>query len=194
MSGTTDLTGLFANLPDPDDQVGKAGGRIMDLAAEHQVLRLEQANAEGEDPRTKVKAHFGYAALETLKHFMSRQQMATVLQCMRGEERDFFFDKMIELASTVAAMPKTGETDGEGAEAIVHLHYFAGGQANWYITEKDVGSADDEEPGQHQAFGKADLFGDGGELGYISIAEIIANNGELDFHWTPKPLKEINDE
>jgi hypothetical protein len=82
---------------------------------------------------------------------------------------------------------------------VAYLHYFAGGQANWYITEKDKGCPDDEDyggpggPPQQQAFGLADLFGDGGELGYISIAEILANRGELDLHWTPKPLSEISD-
>ena len=27
-----------------------------------------------------------------------------------------------------------------------------------------------------------------GELGYISIEEILSNDGELDFHFEPKPL------
>jgi hypothetical protein len=89
-------------------------------------------------------------------------------------------------------MPKTGEQDGKGEQATAYLHYFAGGQASWYITEKDAGSPDDDPgTGQIQAFGLADLFGDGGELGYISIAEILENGGELDFHFTPKTLAEI---
>lgn len=74
------------------------------------------------------------------------------------------------------------------------LHYFAGGQANWWITEKDAGSADDapEDKGkQLQAFGLADLFGDGGELGHISIQEILECGGELDFHFVPRTLGEI---
>ena len=37
---------------------------------------------------------------------------------------------------------------------------------------------------QLQAFGKADL-GHGGELGYISIVEIIKCGAELDLHWQP---------
>lgn len=111
---------------------------------------------------------------------------------MRGEEGQFFRDKLTELAGIVEAMPKTGETDGIGDAAIVHLHYFAGGQASWYITEKDKGAADDEpEQFQSQAFGLADLFGDGGELGYISLPEILANGGELDLYWTPKTLGEV---
>jgi hypothetical protein len=73
--------------------------------------------------------------------------------------------------------------------AVAHLRYFAGGSAAWLITERDAGAPDDSTPGeQSQAFGHADLFGDGGELGYISIAEIIAEGGELDLHFTAKPL------
>ncbi len=124
-------------------------------------------------------------ALKILGEFIGTAQLKTVREAMRGEEREFFFDKMIELAAVVTAMPTSGETDKQGDAAVARLHYFAGGSANWYITEKDVLAQ------QHQAFGLADLFADGGELGYISITEIIANNGELDFHWTPKTLGEI---
>ena len=66
---------------------------------------------------------------------------------------------------------------------MVHLHYFTGSQ-DWYITERDTS----EE--QHQAFGLAD-FGDGGELGYISIAELIKHGVELDLYWKPRTLAEI---
>jgi hypothetical protein len=131
------------------------------------------------------KSANAFDALKLLKGFIGGAQLLTVRDAMRGEEREFFFDKMIELAAVVSGMPKTGETDRQGDAAVAHLHYFAGGSANWYITEKDMLAQQD------QAFGLADLFGDGGELGYISITEIIANNGELDFHWTPKTLGEI---
>ena len=82
-------------------------------------------------------------------------------------------------------MPKTYEQDGKGDQAIVYLHYFAGGQANAWITECD------REPKQHQAFGLADLFGDGGEVGYISLVEWLSNNAELDFHFTRCTLGEL---
>ena len=62
-------------------------------------------------------------------------------------------------------------SDGKGDDAVVYLHYFRGGM-DWYITEKDM------EEEQHQAFGLADL-GYGGELGYISIQELIDNGVSL---------------
>lgn len=47
------------------------------------------------------------------------------------------------------------------------------------------------EDEQLQAFGLADLFGDGGELGYISIEELKSVDAEFDLYWTPKTLREI---
>lgn len=131
-------------------------------------------------------------ALDKLQHFIGPSQRHAVLCGLRGEEKQFFADKLSELARIVETMPKTGETDGQGDAAVAHLHYFAGGQASWWITERDMGSLDDEIPGQqHQAYGLANLFGDDGEIGYISIVEILANGGELDFHFQPKTLAEI---
>jgi len=125
------------------------------------------------------------AALKTLRGFIGAEQLYVVADGCRGEEGQFFFDKLVELARIVETMPKTYEQDGKGDEAIAFLHYFAGGQASWWITEQD------KLPEQHQAFGLADLFGDGGELGYISIIELLANGAELDFHFTPKTLREL---
>ena len=143
--------------------------------------------------RAAAIADLGRDALLDLKHFMSAQQTQIVRDFMKGEEAEFFHEKMIELAAIVKSMPETGETDdGRGGKAIAYLHYFAGGQANFYVTERDVGDKDDPNPGeQHQAFGRSDLFNDGGELGYISLPEIFRSGGELDFHWTPKTLDEI---
>ncbi len=145
-----------------------------------------------EDPRPPVSKYAeGLAAMEELRPFMGESQRQAVLGFMRGEEKEYFCNAMIELAEVIRNMPKTYDTQ-HTVDPIVHLHYFAGGQANWYITEKDKGHEDDA-PGeeQMQAFGLADLFGDGGELGYIPIPEILRAGGELDFHWTPQPLSAV---
>ena len=121
---------------------------------------------------------------DILSQFINPSQLSVVRLAMNGEEKQFFIDKMEELRQVIQKMPKTGGTDGQGDNAVVYLHYFLGG-ADWYILEKDM------ENEQHQAFGLADLFQDGGELGYISIVELIENGVELDFHWTPKSLAEV---
>lgn len=131
-------------------------------------------------------------AIKTLAQFIGPRQLRAVKELFNCEEKQFFFDKMCELAEIVSTMPVTGETDGEGDAATVHLHYFAGGSANWWIIERDV---DTDGEGQVQAFGLANLFGGAdsyeAELGYISIPEILANGGELDFHFTPKTLEAL---
>ena len=126
-----------------------------------------------------------------LQHFIGPSQRHAIIAAMRGEERQWFAAKLGELARIVETMPKTYE-NRNGEEAIAHLHYFAGGQASWWITEKDLGSPQDANPGEQlQAFGLADLFGDGGEVGYISIVEILASGGELDLYFQPKTLGAI---
>ena len=130
------------------------------------------------------------AALKTLTRyggFIGRNQLRAIRDARKGEEREFFVDKLIELGGIVETMPKTYDQDGLGDQAVAHLHYFSP-SADWYITEKDAGTPD--EPGQHRAFGLADL-GYGGELGYISIVELLENNVELDLYFTPCKLAEI---
>jgi len=118
-----------------------------------------------------------------LKQFISRQQLNAIVRGCKGEEKEYFFDLAANLGKRFATMAKTYEQDGKGDDAVVYLHYFRGGM-DWFITEKDM------EDEQHQAFGMADI-GYGGSLGYISLVELMENNIELDFHWTPKTLGEV---
>jgi hypothetical protein len=128
-------------------------------------------------------------AFHALREFIGRSQRDAIRQCMAGEERQFFYDKMVELECLVAVMHKTYEQRDKGDDATVWLHYFKGG-CDWYISEKDIGTPD--EPGQHQAFGFANL-GDAqnAELGYISIVELLQNGVELDLHFNPRRLSEV---
>jgi len=87
------------------------------------------------------------------------------------------------LRRIITTMPHEYETEGD-QDPTVWLHYFRG-SADWHITERDSSAE------QLQAFGRADLFGDGGELGYICIAELLAAGVEIDLHWTPKRLSEV---
>jgi hypothetical protein len=125
--------------------------------------------------------------LFTLRAFVAPGQLRTIAQLARGEEGQHFIDKAREYASRISTMPKTYEQDGKGEDAIVFLHYFKG-SADFYITEKD---SDPDGDGQIQAFGLADLFRDGGEMGYISIVELMECGVEMDLFWTPKTLREV---
>jgi hypothetical protein len=123
-------------------------------------------------------------AMQACRRFIGAAQVHVMQDACRGEEGEWFRAKFLELAGFFESMPKTYDQDGLGEDAIVHLHYFSPG-GDWYITERDV------ETAQHQAFGLADPFGDGGELGYISILELIRNGVEFDLHWQPRTLKAI---
>ena len=140
-------------------------------------------NTSKQDRNTKSDA---IEAVNTLKHFVGKAQLQAIGHGCQSEEKQFFFDKLVEMANVVSTMPETYEQDGMGDQAVVHLHYFHG-DMDWYITERDC---DPEGEGQIQAFGMADL-GYGGELGYISIQELIMNNIELDLYFTPTTLAEI---
>ena len=121
--------------------------------------------------------------LNTFRAFVNPSQRSAMYSAMQGEEGAFFRELVGNLITALDTMPEVYEQDGLGDQAIVYLHYFTGSQ-DWYITERDTS----EE--QHQAFGLAD-FGDGGELGYISIAELIKHGVELDLYWKPRTLAEI---
>jgi len=130
------------------------------------------------------------AAAKILKDFMSPSQLNIVASNTRGEEGEFFKTKMVEMANLIRNMPKTYEQDGKGNDAIVSLHYFHGG-FDWYITEKDMGDGT-ADSAQWQAYGYADMGYP--EMGYICIAELIANGVELDLHFEPRTLAEVKKE
>lgn len=118
-----------------------------------------------------------------IRKFVGPAQLAAIGEGLEGEESKHFERKLEELTELFSTMPHTYQQDGKGDDAVVHLHYFLGGM-DWYITERDM------EVDQFQAFGYADL-GYGGELGYISIQELIDNGVELDLYWEPKTLREV---
>lgn len=122
--------------------------------------------------------------LKFLLKFVGRAQLDVMQKICDGEESAFMEAKIDELVGVIKTMPKSYETDDQGQNAVVYLHYFLGGM-DWHITEKD------REEDQFQAFGLANL-GYGGELGYISIDEITSCGAEIDLYWTAKKLSEVN--
>jgi len=130
--------------------------------------------------------------LIALRWYVPHRQAALLRQLAKGEEKTFFIEKVAELHAQINAMPKSYEQDGKGGDAIAHLHYFTGA-ADFYITERDAGINGDGDMSvpQMQAFGLADPFGNGGEMGYINLREIGNAGAELDLHFMPKPLREL---
>ncbi|WP_123101624.1 hypothetical protein [Acidithiobacillus sulfuriphilus] len=88
-------------------------------------------------------------AFPTLHDFLGRAQIDMLADsCRSSEERQWFRAKAVEIAGIIATMPKSYETDGQGKDAVAHLHYFTTSW-DWYITEKDT---DHDGQGQRQAF------------------------------------------
>ena len=139
------------------------------------------SNPQGGNEISLVQATAG---LHILAPFINKGQMQTLWDlCRKGEEKPYFKQKVTDLAQLIKEMPKTYDQDGLGMEAIAYLHYFTSG-FDWYITEKDMAGA-----GVDQAFGLA--IAPERELGYISIAQLVAAGAALDLYWTPKTLAEI---
>jgi hypothetical protein len=137
-----------------------------------------------DEPKQPASLAEGRAALAEISSFMPAFQRKFIESAMRGEEGQYFIDKMIEMRDLIVGMPKVYEQDGKGGAAVVYLHFFKGG-ADWWITERDFDLDD-----QQQAFGMVDL-GHGPELGYISIEEVTAAGAELDLHWDQKTVGSI---
>jgi hypothetical protein len=147
------------------------------------------ADPEKGMPKRGVSKPLPVKAFDSLLPFMSQSQLSALAHCLRGEEKQCFFDKVAALADLISSMPVTYQQDGKGDQAVAYLHYFFG-NSDWYITEKDV------EGGVQQAFGYAILNGDMdcAEMGYISISELVGlvnANVELDLYFKPCTLAEV---
>jgi hypothetical protein len=89
-------------------------------------------------------------------------------------------------------LPPLFAQDQVDVDPTVFVKFFNPcGAATWYITE---GEQDGDD---FRMFGLADLFNDGGELGYISLNELASIRLpfglriERDIHFTPCPLSTV---
>lgn len=129
------------------------------------------------------------AAVKTVRPFMSKHQMAIMADGLRGKNGSTFMASLVKVAGAIEAMPVTYDQADMGSQSVAHLHYFIGA-SDWFIFEKDV------EGGVDQAFGFSILNGDlhNAELGYISIAELVAAGAVLNLEFKPRTFEEIQRE
>lgn len=161
---------------------------IMESAIKDGILTLKEGESKPDIPQPTAKQapeqepnslQDARKAAKYLQAFIGKRQLNFMLEAIRGEEGQYFIDQLVETAQLIQSMPKTGEQEDKGDEAIAYLHYFYGG-FDWYISEKDMLAE------QHQAYGVANMGYP--EYGYISITELIENNVELDLHFEPNTL------
>lgn len=136
--------------------------------------------------KTTTVQNAAVALSGSLVPWMPLMERRVLRSTLRGEEGTAIAATVLGVLKTIEDMPVTYGQDGLGDEAVVHLHYFRGG-SDWWITEKDV------DGGVDQAYGFVCLNGDTecAESGYISIAELVENDVELDLYWTPKTLSTV---
>jgi hypothetical protein len=125
--------------------------------------------------------------LQALRKFVSGSQIEALMGLIRSDDRQAgleIIDKLIGIINTMPHLYQTEEIKTD--DKIVYLHYFRRESA-FYIVERNMAAV------QHEAFGYSVLNGDYqmAEWGYVSIVELIQNNIELDFYWTPKPFSEV---
>jgi len=122
-----------------------------------------------------------------LKTFINPQQLQMLKELVNdeaGEEFEHFNSIAADITKTVNTMPKTYDTE-DVTDPKAYLHYFMGGW-DWYIIERDMYAE------QNQAFGLVKSpYTPSGELGYISIPEILGVNAELDYYYTPQTLSQL---
>jgi hypothetical protein len=128
-------------------------------------------------------------SIAVLAPFISNMQSVAIADGFRGREKNYFMQKVVDLADLIDGMPTTLEQDGNGDQTMVFLHYYYGA-GSWFITEKDING------GVDRAFGYSFLQGDERHtgFGYISIRELTCCDVQLDFDFMPRTLAEIKAE
>jgi hypothetical protein len=120
-------------------------------------------------------------------------QRFALKELIKGEEGDFFVERLKVIKKCIEEMPQTYGQDGV-KDPIAYLKYF-GGPVTAYITEKDKGEDGDWTPSvdQIQAYGQVEILPNYPERGYIGIQELIEAGVELDLHFEPVALSALKD-
>lgn len=115
----------------------------------------------------------------TLDQLINPSQYACIMSLINeSEEKEHYNLLLDKVTSTAFNIPKLYEQDGV-KDPVYHFHYF-NSYSDIYILEL----TDD------RAFGYVNL-GQGGELGYVNISEIVENNMELDLYFEPTKSSEV---
>lgn len=130
------------------------------------------------------RLHPDSALLLMLRPYLCRNQRLGLIQLLCGEERAWYRQRLREMLNVISGIPALYATEGQGEQAVAHLHYFTS-RADFYFTELDRESED------LPSFGLAIITD--AELGHLNLTEVLANGGELDLHWKPLTIAEIRE-
>ena len=115
-----------------------------------------------------------------LANFINAEQLACINDLIaNSDEAIFYVDLLNQVVAKAQAIPALYAQDGN-TDPVAHMHYF-NSYSDFYICEIEG----------DRAFGQVDL-GNGPELGYISMSEMLQNKLELDLYFDPTPLSICN--
>lgn len=151
-------------------------------------------------PKQKFKETDPTTALRKVAGWIPKEQLRFIEELIKGEEGEFFLDKMNEVAETIEKLPSY---NGSEPDPLVLMHYFRGA-SDWYIFEYDRSNSTD---GYIRAYGFTIRNGDyiNADNGTIPICtpktdkvgmanSICGLPVEIDLHWQPKRLSRIKAE
>ncbi|MCQ2596539.1 MAG: YodL domain-containing protein [Treponema sp.] len=134
---------------------------------EHKENYLSNQNEEYNNKNQISERELSQKDLEIVSSVIPEEEYLTILDYLRGEEKEYFEKKIISISDTVQALQKMKkENINKDGSHPCALHYFLG-NSHWYISEID-------EDGY--GYGYAILNGDlqFSEFGSVNI---FANNG-----------------
>lgn len=163
----------------------KAGYRVAEVTGRKLEVELREAKADEALPETKVKEKGAISVPPLASKLIPPMQLKVLRENMKGEEGEFFIDKVKEIDAIGAKLKK--EMNPFSMEDAPALHYF-NSASDWYVYgwEKD----------RFMAYVVLNGDAQNAEYGPVSIEELFANYGfgrtaELDLYFTPKPLSEL---
>ena len=128
-------------------------------------------------------------ACQMLETFVGKQELTTLRENFSGEDGAYFIGVALELANRIHAMPTTSErAEADAAPPVAYLRY-SNCNAEWYVVKRSPALGEI----QHEAYGFARPYGDGGEtsMSNISIEKLLKLGVDLDIYFTPQPLDDI---
>ena len=154
--------------------------KIEDLLPDTNKTQITQQAETVSNEKEQKPVTLSIEELSLAKSVIPEQQFITTLSLSKGEEGDFFKQKIKDIANAVSKAPKLYETDGAEQHALLFRYFHPAGTESLVCEIGEDG----------EAFGFQCINGDyiNAEWGYIDLNELKKNpEMQLDYH-VPKGM------
>ena len=154
--------------------------KIEDLLPDTNKTQITQQAETVSNEKEQKPVTLSIEELSLAKSVIPEQQFITTLSLSKGEEGDFFKQKIKDIANAVSKAPKLYETDGAEQHALLFRYFHPAGTESLVCEIGEDG----------EAFGFQCINGDyiNAEWGYIDLNELKKNPEiQLDYH-VPKGM------